>query len=100
MFVEPGDGTLQARTISRELPIAWSLPLQNDHVAGAPLLRGAELLVPLQSGRLVRCDAATGEVRGAVEMHASLSGSPITIGNGLYMTTLDGGLIRVPEVAQ
>jgi outer membrane protein assembly factor BamB len=100
LFVEPGDGTLQSRTIARDLPPAWSLPLQNDHVAGAPAVRGNELLIPLQSGRVVRCDSTTGEIRGTVDVHAALSGSPITIGNGLYLTTLDGGLIRVPEGVQ
>ncbi|QDT54825.1 outer membrane biogenesis protein BamB [Caulifigura coniformis] len=100
VFVEPGDGTLQARSIARDLPAAWSLPLQNDRVAGAPIVRGADLLIPLQSGRLVRCDLASGEVRGATDLHAVLAGSPLVIGNGIYLTTLDGSLIRVPEEIQ
>jgi len=100
VFVEPGDGTLQARSIARELPAAWSMPLQNDHLAGAPIVRGADLLIPLQSGRLVRCDLASGEVRGATDLHSVLAGSPLVIGNGIYLTTLDGSLIRVPEEIQ
>lgn len=100
VFVEPGDGVLQARSIARDLPPAWSLPLQGDHVAGAPVVRGDELLIPLQSGRVVRCDPATGEIRGTADLHAVLSGSPLVIGDALYMTTLDGGLIRVPEGVQ
>ena len=28
------------------------------------------------------------------------TGSPLAIGNALYLTTLDGGLIRMPEDAQ
>ncbi|HVJ67935.1 MAG TPA: hypothetical protein VM510_08130, partial [Caulifigura sp.] len=96
-FVEPGDGALQARSLARDLPPAWSLPLEGDHIAGAPLVRGNDLLIPLQSGRLVRVDPSSGEIRGTSELHAVLSGSPIVIGNAVYATTLDGGLIRVPE---
>ena len=97
VFVEPGDGALQARSLARDLPPAWSLPLQGDHAAGAPLMRGNELLIPLQSGRLVRVDPSNGEIRGTVDLQAVLSGSPIVVGNSVYATTLDGGLIRVPE---
>lgn len=100
LFVEPGDGTLQARTIARDLPATWSLPLPKDHLAGAPILKGNTLLIPLQSGRILRCDVATGELRGTVDLHVALAGNALAIGNGLYLTTLDGGLIRVPEEAQ
>ena len=98
--VEPGDGVLQVRSIARDLPPAWSLPLQGDHVAGAPVIRGGDLLIPLQSGRLVRCDLASGEVKETSDLQAVLAGSPLMIGNALYATTMDGGLIRIPEATR
>jgi outer membrane protein assembly factor BamB len=100
VFVEPGDGTLQARTIARDLPATWTLPLPNDHLAGAPVVRGSMLLIPLQSGRVLRCDVATGELKGTADLQVALAGSPLAIGNALYLTTLDGGLIRLPEDVQ
>ncbi len=100
VLMEPGDGTLQVRTLSRDLTPAWSLPLQGDHVAGAPLIRNGEMLLPLQGGRLIRCDAASGEIRETMDLQNTLAGSPILIGSVVYVTTLDGALIRVPLGAQ
>ena len=64
------------------------------------MLRGTDVLIPLSSGRIVKCDLGTGEVRGTADVHAVLSGSPLMIGTGIYLTTLDGGLIRLPEEVQ
>lgn len=96
-LVEVGGTELHALNLDQELTSRWTVAVDGSHVAGAPIVRGAGLLIPLQDGRVLSCDPGSGAIQGTEDLGVALEGNPILVGPTVWTPTLDGSLIQVKE---
>jgi hypothetical protein len=98
-FVETSGGTLQCYQLKPEPKKLWSLAadgLTGDvDIAGAPLTDGNRLLVTRRNGQLMILNPQTGEVLDQKDLSQPLDSGPRRAAGGVFVTTLDGGLLRI-----
>jgi outer membrane protein assembly factor BamB len=93
VLVEVGGTELQALGLEADLPERWKLPLEGGHVAGAPLVLNENLLIAMQDGRVLACDAKSGTVQATQTLACTAAEGPLLIGTRVYIPTLDGALV-------
>lgn len=99
LLLETSDGQLNCFDLSQELKPLWSASLNGDHMTGAPVLEGTQLVFATLQGRVMSFHADTGEAGKALQLDAALEQGPIRVGPHLIVTSTDGSLYRVESIA-
>lgn len=93
VVVELKAGRLVAFDMAAKLTKRWELGLEGGALTGDPLIDSGRLIIPLDDGRVLFVDAATGEVRSSVDLGQRLGFGPEKWGENIVVGTLDGSLV-------
>ncbi len=72
----------------------WVAALGVD-ITAAPTVAGASVLIGTKDGVVVGLEAHTGEVLWECKTAGSIIGSPIVVGDTMYVVSFDGALYAV-----
>ncbi len=77
----------------------WSLPLNNDSLAGEPIVSGQSILLTLASGTMKVIDLGTGDVQKEVDFGQPVQHSPLFTTDKVFIGGADGRLLVLPRSA-
>ncbi|MDB4778198.1 PQQ-binding-like beta-propeller repeat protein [bacterium] len=77
----------------------WSLPLNNDSLAGEPIVSGQSVLLTLKSGTMKVIDLGSGDVQKEVDFGQPVQHSPLFTTDKVFIGGADGRLLVLPRSA-
>lgn len=77
----------------------WSMPLNNDSLAGAPTVSGQSVLLTLSSGVMKVVDIKSGDVTKEVDLGQPVKHGPIFTTEKVFIGGADGRLLVLPTSA-
>ncbi len=96
LLVEAGGSELLCFRLGQRLEKLWSVPLKGLGLADAPLLTGdGRLVLAERSGRVAALDLQTGRTVAETTVEQPIDLGPRSVGDQLYVATIDGSLYRV-----
>lgn len=77
----------------------WGMPLNNDALAGVPMVSGQSVLLTLASGVMKVVDASSGEVKNEVDFGQPVAHEPVFTEEKVFIGGADGRLLVLPTSA-